>query len=91
MSAQHTPDWRAVDPQKIATTCSPKHIQSVIEDARRDILAAKAASEELLQALRAVQDDLNTTIGEGSEITDVSPDTQALVRAAIAKATGGAA
>ena len=44
---QKAPDWRAVDPKKIASECSPRHVQSVIEDAQRDILAAEKLSDEL--------------------------------------------
>lgn len=41
------PDWRAVDAKKIASECSIRHVQSVIEDAQRDILAAEKLSDEL--------------------------------------------
>jgi hypothetical protein len=45
------PNWEAVNPEMIAQNCSARHIQSVIEDAKRDIAAlseeVKALREEL--------------------------------------------
>lgn len=53
------PNWRAVDPRKIATECSPRHVQSVLEDARRDMLAAESTIADLLAALRAIYNHHN--------------------------------
>lgn len=42
-----SPNWRAVDPQAIAAHCSQRHIQSVLEDAQRDIVAAEKLAAEV--------------------------------------------
>ena len=44
-----TPNWKKVNPQAIANECSPRHVQSVIEDARRDIALLCHALEEVLE------------------------------------------
>lgn len=54
-----SPDWRAVDPQAIAAHCSQRHIQSVLEDAQRDILAAEATIADLVAVLRAIHHQHN--------------------------------
>lgn len=43
------PNWKKVNAAAIATECSPRHVQSVIEDAQRDIA-------ELVEALRGLID-----------------------------------
>lgn len=43
-------DWAKVDPLLIATSCSQRHIQSVIEDAKRDIAALTTTAEAHAEA-----------------------------------------
>lgn len=54
MAADRSPSFvtraqwaRALDPKMIATTCSPTHIQSVIEEARGHIVALEAERDAL--------------------------------------------
>jgi hypothetical protein len=47
-----TPNWEVVDASLIARECSPRHVQSVIEDAQRDIAKLLRQRDELLDALR---------------------------------------
>ena len=85
-----TTDWSLIDPAHIANTCSPRHVQSVLEDAKQtigELLASARAAERALDAIAA-----EMTVGErytnaGQHLVDALP----FVRAGIAKATRGAA
>lgn len=43
------PHWRAVNPRAIAG-CSPRHVQSVLENAQRDMALLEASHAKLLDA-----------------------------------------
>ncbi len=47
-----------------------------------------SANVEAFAAIQAVLNDLDTTVGEGSKVTDLSPETINLLRIAVRKATG---
>lgn len=50
--------WTSIDAQKIATQCSPKHIQSVIEDAQNDI-------DNLVKSLAIILEKIEHISGAG--------------------------
>ena len=47
-----------------------------------------SANVEAFAAIQAVLDDLDTTVGKGSQVTEVSPEAINLLRLAVRKATG---
>ena len=94
MSAQHTPDWSRIDPARIANTCSPRHVQSVLEDAQRTIARHLSTLEKARDALDSCKE--STYSEQWTEQVLQRFDAQKVaaaamaVRAAIAKATGSA-
>jgi hypothetical protein len=52
----HRANWPAVNPRKIVEECSPRHIQSVLEDAQATIARLTAERRELVEALRFISD-----------------------------------
>lgn len=79
--------WSKIDPGHIANTCSPRHIQSVLEDAKQTIEEMFTALQAANQALDAIGDEM--TLGErytnaGQYLIDSVP----LVREAIEKSIG---
>lgn len=46
--------WDLIDPAKIATTCSPRHVQSVLEDASTTVHQLVAALRATIASLQAV-------------------------------------
>jgi hypothetical protein len=76
------PCWPAIKPRAIAYECSRPHIASVLTDAKLTIAEAASALQIAEEFMAAFEDD---EMQEGIE------DNLATIRAAIAKATGGAA
>lgn len=83
MSAQHMPNWSKCDPALIANTCSQRHVQSVIEDAQRDLVTLLEINAKLLAALEAFQAQ-----GDFHEWHPKLHRAIALARGAIAEAKG---
>lgn len=46
--------WDLIDPEKIATTCNPRHVQSVLEDAALTVHQLVAALRATIASLQAV-------------------------------------
>lgn len=74
-----------LNPHAIATTASPRHIQSVIEEAAGHIAAMAVENAELLRTLREIEALDSTVVG-----LDRIEYARNVARAAIAKATGAA-
>jgi AmiR/NasT family two-component response regulator len=92
--SKKAPDWRAVDPRKIATECSPRHVQSVLEDAQRDIVAAEKLADELAAFSAALVNAARMLLkAQSPHMTHRNAserEAYALFRAAVAKIDGGA-
>ena len=88
MSAQHTPGpWKVSPPCKLSSRYSVYHNGPVVYVDRGEDARLIAAAPDLLAALQMVN-----RIWSHDQTANLAPDSPvAIVRAAIAKATGGAA
>jgi len=58
--------WAKIDPKAIAQECSQRHVQSVLEDAQRDIALLSGALKDLVDRpirFTTLQSDMVTTEG----------------------------
>ena len=76
------PNWKAVNAELIANECSPRHIQSVIEYAQRDIA-------ELVEALRDAANRIDDMLeGDDGQAWGEARQSAARLRALLARIDG---
>jgi hypothetical protein len=61
------PNWKAVNAELIANECSPRHIQTIIEYAQRDIA-------ELVEALRDAANRIDDMLEANARLIAAAPE-----------------